>query len=94
MRNLVRMIGLFTFITGVGLVVVAGLDFVKAVVTDAQVRYDWFFYIGILVLIIGWWFLLAGYGGVARARYVDCQVCGVPNDVEADRCRGCGELIT
>lgn len=92
-RNLVRMVGLFGFVTGLGLIILAAVDMVKAVVTDAQVRYDWAFYAGLVVLIVGWWFLLAGYGKESRSTYVDCAACGALNDVDARTCRKCGEPI-
>lgn len=93
-RNLVRMIGLFAFVSGLGLIVLSAADLIKAVVTDAQVRYDWAFYVGLVVLIVGWWFLLAGYGKEEKARYVDCPACGRLNDLDAATCRVCGETIT
>lgn len=94
LRNIVRMVGLFAFICGLGLVVISAADMVKSVVADQEVRYDWLFYVGLLVLIFGWWFLLAGYGKESKARYIDCQACGAPNDVDAAHCRRCDAVIT
>ena len=68
----------------------AAADMVKSVVTDSKIRFDWMFYVGIVVLIVGWWFLLAGYGKETRARYVDCPACGVLNDVDATNWRRTG----
>ena len=94
LRNIVRMVGLFGFVTGIGLIVISAADLIKSIATDSQVRYDWLFFLGLVILIVGWWFLLAGYAKEERSRYTDCPGCGAFNDVDATTCRICGHAIT
>ncbi len=93
-RNLVRMVGLFGLVFGLGLIVISAADLIKSIATDGQVRYDYLFFLGLMALIVGWWFVLAGYERPKRSRYTDCPACGSLNDVDAPSCRVCGHLIS
>ena len=75
------------------LILIAAIDLVLAVAGDNPLRYDWLFFVGLVVMVVG-----------RRLRprpeedegpsYVDCPACGAINDRGATACGQCDAEIT
>lgn len=89
-RNLVRTIGLVLFGLGVAAIATSAVELGRAVFGDLELHLAGFFFPGLGLVVVGWWFLSVGYRSRHGAISTDCPRCGVVNDAERGTCRVCG----